>query len=304
MQPALIIHIVKIIQRKISQRAVIFLWLFIQFFILQPPTSPAAAPDAILFDIHEKGYQMMKLGYYNDAAIIWITDARAFMVSGDILDKQRAGILHVMATIAFEKEGNVEAYATWSDAIRYFLEGQTNWDNTQKALRRAFNALDHDLQSASVTGPAGGPAITPNAKELIWLEMEKMLHITSYPGPQPGLKSAQTTRKVNEQPKDARYVPRPFAATKRADTPVQENGEGIIRRGIPIEQNAQTKPPASQPILEKQPDFEQPVARPAAPRHFIPNLPVSKEIPETPKEKDVPNQNLELPFEKDDVTTD
>jgi hypothetical protein len=191
-------------------------------------------PDILLFDIPEKGYHMIKLGYFNDAAIAWIADARTFLVSGDVRDKQRAGILHVMATIAFEKAGNIEAYATWSDAIRYFLEGSTTWDAVQKELRRSFNSLDHDLQTSAINAPT---LITPDEAETIWMEIEEQLNITGYPGPSPGLQSKQITRKPKQKAAGARYVPRPFAETQGAPQAVPETSQTHIRRGMPAEES-------------------------------------------------------------------
>ncbi len=190
--------------------------------------------DSLLFDIPDKGYHMIKLGYFNDAAIAWISDARTFLVSGDVRDKQRAGILHVMATIAFEKAGNIEAYATWSDAIRYFLEGSTTWDAVQKELRRSFNSLDHDLQTAAINAPT---LITPNESETIWIEIQEQLDITGYTGPSPGLQSRQITRKPKQKAAGARYVPRPFAETQGAPQATPEASQTHIRRGIPVEEH-------------------------------------------------------------------
>lgn len=183
--------------------------------------------ETLLFNVPEKGSRLFQANDYNGAAGIWLAESRKMLTNGDILSKKRAGLLHVMATIAFEKQGSTEAYAAWSDAIRYFLESRTTWQEVQIELRRTFNNLQLSLQTATPS-----PVVNvPSKEENLWLWLIENLQLTTYNGPAPGLIQREARMQQRVEAHQQRYLPRPFGVPK-ASAPTGSPQAGGLPRGL------------------------------------------------------------------------
>jgi hypothetical protein len=189
--------------------------------------------DSLLFSLPGKGLDLFKKQDFNDAAIIWLNESAQMMLSDSQNTREKAGILQVMATIAFEKAGNIEAYATWSDAIRYFLEASTNWDHTQVILTRDLNAIDEGLPQVD-TSNYDAPIIAP-AKDLLWLDIDSELGLSNYLGPAPGLNPSTNNEDAGIEDEEARYIPKPFAEIADEQQESAPKTGVLIQRGLPTD---------------------------------------------------------------------
>lgn len=215
-------------------KTLIWLCVFLLALSHQPAFSEEQSDaDSLLFSLPEKGLDLFQKQDFNDAAIIWLNESAQMMLSDSQNSREKAGILQVMATIAFEKAGNIEAYATWSDAIRYFLEASTSWNHTQVILTRDLNSIDKGVPQID-TSNYDAPIVAP-AKDLLWLDIESELGLTNYLGPAPGLNPSTRSKDVDIEDEGARYIPKPFVEIVEEQQESAPKTGVLIQRGLPTD---------------------------------------------------------------------
>ncbi len=157
----------------------------------------------------EAGFVMFGRGELEEAGRLW-AELGARLTRNGAADRQVAWV-YVLATAAFERQGNPQAYETWAISISRFLRVGRAWEEEAKTLKRHVDALHQGLQAAPAD--AGPPSIRP--AEAMLLALEKGLSLSSFEGPRPGLRSGEQ----GPGPKiDASrgYVPRPLALAAAA----------------------------------------------------------------------------------------
>lgn len=223
--------------RQLGGKGIVIPCVFLVLCLFCPHYATRAEAETLLFDLSDPSYRLLEDNKFNDVGVLWVAEGNAFISSGDMISKQRAGILRVMATIVFEKANTAEAYITWSDAIRFFLESQTTWEEVQTELRRTYNKLQQELQTAQPSPSFNAP----NKREEEWFTVIEQLQLLAYKGPTPGLKQKQQKTQDNARPAQIRYIPRPHTGEKMSPTPPQESEEATsIHRGIEIKNNPST----------------------------------------------------------------
>ena len=87
------------------------------------------------FSEYKIGLALFKDRDFIGAAESWIKKGEMILRgSKDASSFKRAALANVLATTAFERANNARVYVTWSAAVRYFLEGQTNWEKESKKI--------------------------------------------------------------------------------------------------------------------------------------------------------------------------
>lgn len=97
------------------------------------PQESMGKEDRIFFPEYKTGLALYKTGEFSQAANIWTKAGDMILRESSVpMSLKRAALANILATIAFEKDNDARAYVSWSTAIRYFLEGQTSWDEEKK----------------------------------------------------------------------------------------------------------------------------------------------------------------------------
>jgi hypothetical protein len=178
----------------------------------------------LFFSGYRTGFELFKTGEFSQAANAWIKDGEMILKeSRDRSSLKKAALANVMATIAFERGNDARAYVAWSTAIRYFLEGQTNWDEERKRIRVIINRIQSDLKAAAT----GEPLVSAIDEDLIDLELDSTLSFTTYNGPARGLKVRESREKLPAIHVSRDYYPKPVRITKEET----ESEQRIIQRG-------------------------------------------------------------------------
>ncbi|MCK5544529.1 MAG: hypothetical protein KAI35_04890, partial [Desulfobulbaceae bacterium] len=142
--------------------------------------------NPVFFSACKSGLALFEAGEFRKAADAWITAGETFRKESKAPDSlKKAGLANVFATIAFEKDDNARAYTTWSAAIRYFLEGRTDWDKEKKKIQVYNNRIEAELWAADTDSPL---AAHSSNGELISIKLTGALSLVPYNGPVPGLK--------------------------------------------------------------------------------------------------------------------
>ena len=95
---------------------------------------------------------------------------------------RESAFLQVLATMAYERAGDARAYASWSDAVRHYLEAGGSWEQDREALQQRWRTLERQLAQI---GTAASPVLS--ADEQVLAELVKRGNILQYNGPRSGL---------------------------------------------------------------------------------------------------------------------
>ena len=165
------------------------------------------------------GLALFKAGEFTRAADAWINTGKMFLKeSRDRASLIKAALANVLATIALEKAGDARAYVAWSAAVRYFLEGQSNWEKERRIIRLAVDRIQSQLKA----GATGGPLIGVRAEEFTTPDMEEALSVTSYDGPSPGLKVRRSQGETTITHVSRDYYPRPVIMAEKEEKEEKE----------------------------------------------------------------------------------
>ena len=96
-------------------------------------------------DFYQTGLAFYRAGQLSEAANNWQALARDNQSQDDEVKKQ-AAFAAVLATLVWEKLENANAYTTWSEAIRLYLEANTNWEQERLELKQRITGNRVALQ--------------------------------------------------------------------------------------------------------------------------------------------------------------
>jgi Protein of unknown function (DUF3131) len=131
---------------------------------------------------YEPGWQKYVAADYAAAGKLWSAAADDALGHGrTAASLQHAAFAHVLATIAFEQDENAEAYASWANAVRFYLEAGTSWEAAKAQMRKRVN------RDAQATMLVDGAAPRIALVDQIAIELEQTIQLLSYGGPKTGL---------------------------------------------------------------------------------------------------------------------
>ncbi len=116
------------------------------------------------------------------AAEAWLRVAQASAQRRLPAGLREAAHAHVLAAIAYERAGDARAYASWSDAIRRYLEAGASWEQDREALRLRWKTLERQLSQTESSVP---PALSTDEQMLV--DLVRQIGLLQYTGPRTGL---------------------------------------------------------------------------------------------------------------------
>jgi len=133
-------------------------------------------------DYYQTGWAFYRAGQTAEAAKTWQALASSSEQQSDEQKKQ-AALSAVFATVLWQNLENPQAYTTWSDAIRLYLEANSSWEQERVMLKQRIATVRQALQQLS--GDVV-PTIEPFMSVL--LEMDSRYGLTEFQTPKSGLK--------------------------------------------------------------------------------------------------------------------
>ncbi|MBH1971930.1 hypothetical protein FK216_11090 [Moraxellaceae bacterium AER2_44_116] len=223
-----------------------------------------ATAEGIATNNYKNGWNAYQSGQYVEAARLWQELSLQANNSSDNDDKLQAAFAAVLTTIAWEKAGNSQAYSSWSDAIRLYLEAGTQWEQQREQLKKRISDNRDALRHLNSDAPV---VISPLDQLLLMVDDE--VKLAEYNGPRTGLQQSPSV----ENSEDVRgYFSDDTTAEKPIETPketVETNTEpSITESSIPIESPSAVPLlfPATVPVLEESQEIEPVLTT----RHIIP----------------------------------
>jgi len=210
---------------------------------------------------YKNGWNAYQSGQYLEAARLWQELSRQTTNSTDKDDKLQAAFAAVLTTIAWEKAGNSQAYSSWSDAIRLYLEAGTQWEQQREQLKKRIGDNRDALRNFNSDTP-----VVINPLDQLLLMVDDEVKLADYNGPRTGLQ--QTPSMENSE--DVRGYFGDTTAEKTIERPIETPTETVttnIESSTPIE-NPSVVPlfPATVPALEENQEIEPALTT----RHIIP----------------------------------
>ena len=174
------------------------------FFLFILCSLPSSGQDLRPYRV---GLLFFKQEKFTDAAERWLAEAeRTRSSASNQVDVRAAGYGYVLASVAYDLADDDRAYASWAEAIRVLLEGESRWDLERDRLVARLQDLNSLLSSLDAAEPG---AISEEI--LLLIELEESVGLSSFQGPRIGL-SAPTTR-ISElgQTETRQYFAKPLA---------------------------------------------------------------------------------------------
>jgi hypothetical protein len=220
----------------------------------------AAAETGIATNNYKNGWNAYQSGQYVEAARLWQELSRESNNSTQNDDKLQAAFAAVLTTIAWEKAGNSQAYSSWSDAIRLYLEAGTQWEQQREQLKKRIGDNRDALRHLNSDAPV---VISPLDQLLLMVDDE--VKLAEYNGPRTGLQQSPSV----ENSEDVRgYFSDDTTAEKPKETVETNTEPSITESSTPIE-NPIAVPllfPATVPAVEENQEIEPVLTT----RHIIP----------------------------------
>lgn len=250
-----------------------------------------ATAEGIATNNYKNGWNAYQSGQYVEAARLWQELSRESNNSTQNDDKLQAAFAAVLTTIAWEKAGNSQAYSSWSDAIRLYLEAGTQWEQQREQLKKRISDNRDALRHLNSDAPV---VISPLDQLLLMVDDE--VKLAEYNGPRTGLQqspSVENSEDVRGYFSDDTTVEKPIEIPKET---VETNTESsITESSTPIENPSEVPLfPATVPVLEENQEIEPALTT----RHIIPI-----DEPERPVEPIIDDQEKTsiTPIESTDV---
>ena len=133
-------------------------------------------------DFYQTGLAFYRAGQLNEAANNWQALARDNQSQDDEIKKQ-AAFAAILATLAWEQLENANAYTTWSEAIRLYLQANTTWEQERLELKQRITGNRVALQQLT-----SDVVLSIEPFEQLLLDMDENYALTDYQGPRTGLK--------------------------------------------------------------------------------------------------------------------
>lgn len=132
-------------------------------------------------DFYQTGLAFYRAGQLNEAANNWQALAKDNQSQDDEIKKQ-AAFAAVLATLAWEQLENANAYTTWSEAIRLYLQANTTWEKERLELKQRITGNRVALQQLT-----SDVVLSIEPFEQLLLDMDENYALTDYQGPRTGL---------------------------------------------------------------------------------------------------------------------
>jgi hypothetical protein len=132
-------------------------------------------------DFYQTGLAFYRAGQLNEAANNWQALARDNQSQDNEIKKQ-AAFAAILATLAWEQLENSNAYTTWSEAIRLYLQANTTWEQERLALKQRITGNRVALQQLT-----SDVVLSIEPFEQLLLDMDENYALTDYQGPRTGL---------------------------------------------------------------------------------------------------------------------
>lgn len=221
-----------------------------------------ATAEGIATNNYKNGWNAYQSGQYVEAARLWQELSRQSNNSTQNDDKLQAAFAAVLTTIAWEKAGNSQAYSSWSDAIRLYLEAGTQWEQQREQLKKRISDNRDALRHLNSDAPV---VISPLDQLLLMVDDE--VKLAEYNGPRTGLQQSPSV----ENSEDVRGYFGDTTTEKAIERSMETPSETVttnIEPSVPIE-NPSAVPllfPATVPVLEENQEIEPALTT----RHIIP----------------------------------
>ena len=143
--------------------------------ILFAVSFPTWALNQTSIDLLSTPTLLLSQGRYSQAATLMHQQAnRALSLESQIGTKemwQTAALADALAAMAAEKVEDPVAYEYWSNSVRYFLMGGSNWNQYRQQLQVDYKAFD--AQFSIATNSDGPSAYVDDA----WIQFSSLIHI-------------------------------------------------------------------------------------------------------------------------------
>jgi len=208
----------------------------------------------LVFDRNfREGIKLHKKGYYIEAYDMFIKTGN-YIAESNITDSNNLrilGLAYVCATISAESAGSAAAYKSWGEAIKYFLESGSNWEQEKQNLKYLAESIQKKLRASSIDITN----VDKNSNEFVLLDLLESFSLLEYKSPRIGLK-AETKDQHRISIRSMRsYIPE---NQKEKTTIVREREHVMpVPDNIPLESTDQKK--------EEQKQIQQPTQKTETP---------------------------------------
>ena len=205
-------------------------------------TPPAWALDSLVL---AEGTRLLRARDDTAAGALWLRSAGAAMADArDAAGRRDGCLLYVLATLAWERAGDPQAYASWGRAMQCYAATGTTWDVERSRL--AGRVADEGLRvlgarEGAVHGAreSGGAVREETATDAELATLARLLPLATYEGPALTLSPAASATEASTDPATPLAGPRPPSRVEEGARPSTAPAGGLPRGVIP-----QRAPPA------------------------------------------------------------
>ena len=170
------------------------------------------------------------------AGALWLRSADAAMaVARDAATRRDGCLLYVVATLAFERAADTQAYASWGRAVRCYAAAGTTWDTERARLAGRVQQVDEGLR-VFAGREGGGPVPEETAPDAELVALARLVPLATYEGPALTLSPpASAPEHSTETPVVPLAGPRPPAGVEEGTAPSTAPAgapAGVLPRGV------------------------------------------------------------------------
>ena len=194
-----------------------------------------AAPAALALDAQVLGEGAGRLRARDDAgaAARWLGSASATVAEARDPAARRDGcLLYVLATLAFERGGDAEAYGSWGRAVQCYASTGTSWEAERSQLAARVRRADEGLRALAGREAAVGPVREDASVDAELVALSRLVPLLTYDGP---TLSAAPPTEAGESSSPAQVAPlvAPRLPGGGAPAPAPPAGPTVVpRRGV------------------------------------------------------------------------
>jgi hypothetical protein len=179
----------------------------------------------------QKGLLFMQSEKFAEAAKVWQADAEKLATDATNNDKAEAGVRYVLATIAYDRSEDAQAYGTWAKAIEIFLRSGSDWPTERDHLKTEIE----ENRAALVSVLNGERAnLKTNASDLSLVNIDALVGLTKFDGPRRNLKALDSAKAADIEGGLA-YIAKPLAL----QTPPKIENKALDNRSAESEDNGE-----------------------------------------------------------------
>jgi hypothetical protein len=189
-------------------------------------TSDDRAAAASRIETDRVALALVRAGQWSLAAEQWSSVVPSHLETLSAADERRGAARSlVLAALAWERAGDVQAYRAWSDAIRLYLESGTTWEQERSRLKETSDNIDAALRQMPSSSAGPNRIVIATSADLLGLDLERELKLSTYNGPGPGLARGDGAQATASSERDsyagAMFLPR--AIDTSAEPPSAES---------------------------------------------------------------------------------